>query len=259
MIPPPLWNNCDSVLHFTSTITHIPGKMNTATDSLSRLEMDPNVEKVLKIRKVIPNKRIEVNVESTGIAQENVVPFYTADRQETTKGLWKRKKEARKAIPIDPRVITVSCYYANDLHKNTANVKKAQLTKRSRIAIEQDLDPTLLNFKRDMLSLPFDEQFLLNNARYMHCSRNRKRIIIKDVKLCRQYYNDLGEVIHVQFTLPGKITQFVTKIITRNSWQTPRHFKNGARNSTEVLLPFNSKYFINWVRDCEICIQDQRI
>ena len=38
MIPPPLWNACDFVLQFNFTIAHIPGKMNTAADFLSRLE-----------------------------------------------------------------------------------------------------------------------------------------------------------------------------------------------------------------------------
>ena len=42
MIPPPLWNACDFVLQFSFTIAHIPRNMNTAADSLSRLEMDPN-------------------------------------------------------------------------------------------------------------------------------------------------------------------------------------------------------------------------
>ena len=42
MIPPPLWNACDFVLQFNFTIAHILGKMNTATDFLCRLEMDPN-------------------------------------------------------------------------------------------------------------------------------------------------------------------------------------------------------------------------
>ena len=46
------------------------------------------------------------------------------------------------------------------------------------------------------LGLQFDEQLLINDARYMHCSRNKKRIIIKDDILCRQYYIDLGEVSH---------------------------------------------------------------
>ena len=42
MIPPSLRNACDFVLQFNFTIAHIPGKMKTAADFLSRLQMDPN-------------------------------------------------------------------------------------------------------------------------------------------------------------------------------------------------------------------------
>ena len=149
--------------------------------------MDPNEKIILKVREDIPTKPIEVNIESTGIAQEESVFFDTTDQQETTeKELWKRKEEARNAIPTDPPVITVSCYYANDLHKDTTIVNIAQLTKPSRIFIEQDSDPTLLNFKREMLGFPFDKQILLIDARYMHYSINKKLIIIQDDILCRQ-------------------------------------------------------------------------
>ena len=47
--------------------------MNTAADFLSRLEIDPNEKIILKIREDIPTKPIEVNIESTGIAQEATV------------------------------------------------------------------------------------------------------------------------------------------------------------------------------------------
>ena len=47
-IPPPLGNACDFVLQFNFTIAHIPGKMNTAADFLSRLEMDPSEKKNFK-------------------------------------------------------------------------------------------------------------------------------------------------------------------------------------------------------------------
>ena len=149
--------------------------MNTAADFLSRLDMDPIERTILKVREDFPTKPIEVNFESTGIAQEEQVFRDPTDQQETTeKELWTRKEEARNAIPNDPSVITVSCYYANDLHKDTIFVNIAQLTKPSRILIEQDSDPTLINFKREMLRLPFDEQTLLNDARYMHYFRNKK-------------------------------------------------------------------------------------
>ena len=45
MIPPPPWNACDFVLQFHFTIAHIAGKMKTAVDFLSRLELDPNEKK----------------------------------------------------------------------------------------------------------------------------------------------------------------------------------------------------------------------
>ena len=165
MIPPPLWNACNFVLQFNFTIAHIPAKINTAADFLSGLEMDPNEKIILKIREDIPTKPIEVNIECKGIAQEETVFFNPTDQLETTeKELWKRKEEARNTIPNDPSVITVACYYANDLHKDTTIVNRAQLTKPSRKLIEQDSDPTLLNFKREMLGLPFDEQILLSDA-----------------------------------------------------------------------------------------------
>ena len=84
LIPPPLWNACDFVLQFNFTNAHIPGKMNTAADFLSRLEMDPNGKIILKIREDIPTQPIEVNFESRGIAQEETVFFDSTDQQETT-------------------------------------------------------------------------------------------------------------------------------------------------------------------------------
>ena len=99
----------------------------------------------------------------------------------------------------------MSWYYANDLPEDTTIVNTTQLTKASRILIEQDSHPTSLNFKGEILGLPFDEQILLIDARYTHYSRNKKRIIIEDDILCRQYYNDLDEISHSQVLSPGQL------------------------------------------------------
>ena len=206
MIPPPLWNACNFVSQFYFTIAHFPGKTNTAADSLSRLEVDLKEKIFLKIRENIPTKSIEVNIESTGIAQEEPVFFDTTDQQETAeKELWKRKEEARNAISNDPTVLTVSWVYANNLHKDTAIVKIAHLTKPSRILIEQNSDTILLKLQREMLGLPFDEQKSISDARQMLYSTSKKRIIINDRMLRRQYCNDLCEVSHLQVLLPGQI------------------------------------------------------
>ena len=42
------------------------------------------INKKLKIKEDLPTKRIEGNIESTGIAQEELVFFDTTDQQETT-------------------------------------------------------------------------------------------------------------------------------------------------------------------------------
>ena len=234
--------------------------MNTAADFLSRLEMDPNEKIIFKIREDIPTKPIEVNIESLGIAQKESVCFDTTDQQETTeKEVWKRKEEARNAIPTDPPVITVSRYYENDLHKDTTIVNIAQLTKPSRILIEQHSDVTLLNFKREMLALPFDEQIFLKDARYMHYSRNKKRTIIKDDIPCRQYYNDLGEVSHIQVLLPGQLLKVLLQSLHGTAGKHPGISKLMQEIRQKYYFPSIATYVRNWIRNCGICIQDKRI
>ena len=203
-----LYCNLTLLLHLSQ------GKGTPQQIFLPRLEMDPNEKLFLRIREDIPTKPIEVNIESTGIAQEQPVFFDTTDQHETTeKELCKLKDKARNTVPNDPAVITVSCYYANDLHKDTTIVNIAQLTKPSRILIEQDSHPKLLNFKREMLRLQFDEQALINDARYMHYSRNKQRIIIKEDTLCQQDHNDLGEVSHLQVPLPRQLLKVLLQSI----------------------------------------------
>ena len=145
-------------------------------------------------------------------------------------------------------------FYANDLHKDTTIVNIAQLTKPSRILIEQDSDPTLLNFKREMLGLPFDEQILLNDARYMHYSRNKKRIIIKDDILYRQYYNDIGEVSHLQVLLPGQLLKALLQSLHGTAGKHPGISKMMQEIRQKYYFPSIAPYVRNWVRDCEICI-----
>ena len=153
----------------------------------------------------------------------------------------------------------MSCYYANDLHKDTSIVNIAQLTKPSGILIEQDSDPTLLSFKREMLGLPFDEQILLNDAQYRHYSRNKKRIIIKDDILYRQYYNDIGEVSHLQVLLPGQLL----KVLLQSLHGTAGKHRGISKMMQEIhqkyYFPSIATYVRNWVCDCEKCIQDKRI
>ena len=72
-----------------------------------------------------------------------------------------------------------------------------------------------------MLGQPFEEQILLNDESYMHYSRNKKRIIIKDDIFCRQYYNDLGEVSYLQVLLPGQLLRLLLQSLHGTAGKHP--------------------------------------
>ena len=135
----------------------------------------------------------------------------------------------------------------------------AQLTKPSRINIEQDSDPRLLNFKRQMLGLLFDEQILLEDVRYMHFSRNKKSIIIKVDILCQQYYDDLGDVTHLQVLLCGQLLKLLLQSLHGTAGKDQGTSKMMQEFRQKYYFPSIATYLRNWVRDFEICLEDKRI
>ena len=120
-------------------------------------------------------------------------------------------------------------------------------------------DPSLLKFKRGMLGLLFDERILEIDARYMHFSRNKNRNIIKDDILYRQYFKDLGEVDHLQVLFPGQLLKVLLQALHRTPDKHPDNSKMMQEIPQKHYFPSITTYVRNWVRDCEICIQDKRI
>ena len=74
MILPSLWNACDFVLQFHFKIAHVPGRMNTAADFLSQLDIIPKEKVLLQIREDIQTTPIRVNIQSTDIHEEVLFP-----------------------------------------------------------------------------------------------------------------------------------------------------------------------------------------
>ena len=110
-------------------------------------------------------------------------------------GSTNRKK--RKAVYAQPPVITVSHCHRDDKCINTPIHNIELFNKIPRIPNEQDADPVLLNFETQMFAgLPFDEQIIAINHRYILYCRNKKRILIREVILYRQNYNDVADISH---------------------------------------------------------------
>ena len=71
--------------------------------------------------------------------------------------------------------------------------------------MKKNAEPVLHNLKNQMLGLPFDEQILTTQRRYTHFNGDTKRVIIQDDILDRQYYNDVGDISHLQILLPVQL------------------------------------------------------
>ena len=74
--PPTLWNVFDYVLQFKFRIMHVAGSQNTAADFLSRLELTPKEKVQRKLRDDIITAPIEVNLQSTDLADEEQLFFF---------------------------------------------------------------------------------------------------------------------------------------------------------------------------------------
>ena len=76
IIHPALWNACDFVLQFNSTIAHVPGRMNTAKDFLFRLELNPKEMVRNLIRDDIRISPVQFPIQSTNVAEEERFYFF---------------------------------------------------------------------------------------------------------------------------------------------------------------------------------------
>ena len=130
IVPPALWNACDYVIQFNFVIAHIPGAQNTAADHLSRLEADPNDKLVMKIREDVQTLPSGINVQSTGVSQEEQI-VYTNDDDETEEQFWVRKEAIRQNLASSETTITIQSVCTN-LVKQQPEIQ-VQLRKTSAI------------------------------------------------------------------------------------------------------------------------------
>ena len=94
MIPPALWNACDYVLQYNFVIAHVAGSTNTAADFLSRTEVDSTEKLKMAIRNDIYTKAIEVNIQSSGIVEEEQI-YVLPDEEIDENQLWEEKQNIR--------------------------------------------------------------------------------------------------------------------------------------------------------------------
>ena len=91
-----LWNACDFVLQFNFHIMLVAGTQNTAADFLSRIDLNPKERVELKIRNDITIRPIQVNLQSTDIADEEHLFFLPDETIETEEEILLQEEQARQ-------------------------------------------------------------------------------------------------------------------------------------------------------------------
>ena len=89
--PPALWKACDYVLQFKFRIMHVAGSQNQAADFLSRLELTPKEKVQLKLRDDIKTAPVEVNLQSTDVANEKQLFSYQMRKKNQNKKFLQEK------------------------------------------------------------------------------------------------------------------------------------------------------------------------
>ena len=134
IVPPALWNACDYVIQFNFVIPHIPGAQNTASEYISCLEADPKDKLFMKIREEVQTVPIEINVQSTGVSQEEQI-FYTNDDDETEEQYWAKKEANRKNPATEEPAVLIQTLSTN-LVKQNPEIQVVRLRKTNQIIIE---------------------------------------------------------------------------------------------------------------------------
>ena len=130
--------------------------------------------------------------------------------------------------------------------------------KPSKILIKKLFDPTIRKIQRKKFGLPFDDQVLAKDARYMHYSPNRKRIVIRVDLLHRQYYNRVGNISYLQLLLPVQLLAIFLKSLHSTASKHPVLSQMMQEKRRNYYVPSLAKYVRNWVQECETCSNDKR-
>ena len=160
-IPPTLWNACDYVLQFNFRIMHVAGTLNTAADFLSRLEITPKEKIELTKREDIRTTPIQINMQSTDVADDEQQFFLPDERLETGEEILQRKMSAKQRAHTDKQnEITATIQEATMIPINKLSYSLGAINENPRIRNEQDADTVLKTIKAKLSQEEYDAHLL---------------------------------------------------------------------------------------------------
>ena len=259
--PPALWNACDYVLQFKFRIMHVAGSQNTAADFLSRLELKPKEKVQLKLRDDIITAPIEVNLQSTDVADEEQLFFLSDEEEESEQGTFARKALSKQRAVDEKEQQNLSTEITEAVHipLNTAVYAFGAIKENARIRNEQDADPILKALKLRLLHEEYDKHLLKTEPRGRNLLRHEERIIVKDGVLMRKYYGEDGTITHHQILIPKHIVPELLSTLHGKTNKHPGITKMIQESRTNNYYPGLARKIRAWVINCPDCIANKRI
>ena len=212
--PPTLWNACDYVLQFNFHIMLVAGTQNTAADFLSRIELNPKERVELKIREDITIRPIQVNLQSTDVADEEQLFFLPDETIETEEEIILQKEQARQnARDEETTKMKLAVKETTPIRKNKASYTFGAIKEDARIRVEQDSNLVFKAIKKKLICEEYDKHLLQTDPTAKRLLVHENRLIVKDGVLMRKYYGACGQVTHHQILIPEFLITELLKAI----------------------------------------------
>ena len=236
--------------------------MNTAADFLSRTEVNPTEKLEMTLRNDIHTKAIEVNIQSSGIVEEEQI-YILPDDEVDENQFWQEKHNVREQAQNETHNEPEND--VNELqqfHKPTSGLiscSSGHFKDNARIRLEQNNDVVLRNLRAKLEGNPFDENELALDHRYQHYLQKITRIEIKQEVLTRRYYTDTGITSHYQILLPKQLLEEFLHALHGHNSNHPGITKKIQESRQKYYYPCIAKYIKKWVTNCQTCIQNKRL
>ena len=130
---------------------HVAGTQNTAADFLLGINLNPKERVELKIRNDITIQPIQVNLQSTDVADEEQLFFLPEETIETEKRSFYSKNKQDRIHEMRRRQKKLSIKETTPIPINKASYTFGAIKEDARIRVEQDSDLVFKAIKRNLI------------------------------------------------------------------------------------------------------------
>ena len=227
---------------------HVAGTQNTAADFLSRIDLNPKERVELKIRNDITIQPIQVNLQSTDVADEGQLFFFPEETIETEKEILLQKEQARQnARDDDATKIKLSIKETTPIPINKALYTYGAIKEDAHIRVEQDSDLVFKAIKRKLICEEYDKHLLQTHPKAKRLLVHENRLIVKGEILMRKYYGECGQVTHHQLLIPEPLITELLKAILGQMGKHPGITKMIQECRSKYCYPGLAKRIKQWV------------